>query len=209
MKKKAYIFIAIIITVLSFIIIYPRIRPSNLKTIALTVRLTDDIKYAILVDYGRHSGRNRLFVWDYEQDKVILSSPCAHGYGGGGTARHCVFSNKIGSKCSSEGKYILMSERQMYNYTDRMCFPLKGLDKGKNDNAEKRAILLHPTRIPSFPIYPFLIPVRVLKLGPWTIRPASEGCVTIPNKQYEALSKIVAASDVKHFILYVYDSSER
>ena len=72
MKRKAYIFIAIIIAILSFIVIYPRLTPGNLKTIARTVRLTDDIKYAILVDYGRHSGRNRLFVWDYEQDKVIL-----------------------------------------------------------------------------------------------------------------------------------------
>ncbi|MBR5074533.1 MAG: murein L,D-transpeptidase catalytic domain family protein [Bacteroidales bacterium] len=208
MKRKAYIFIAIIIAILSFIVIYPRLTPGNLKTIARTVRLTDDIKYAILVDYGRHSGRNRLFVWDYEQDKVILSSPCAHGYGGGSTARHCVFSNEIGSKCSSEGKYSLMSERQMYTHPDRKCFPLKGLDKGKNDNAEKRAILIHPTKLPSFPIYPFLLPVRGFMLGSWTIRPASEGCVTLPKKQYEELSIIVAESDIKHFILYVYDSSD-
>lgn len=207
MKRKAYIYLAIIIIIASFIVVYPRLRPGNLKTVAHKVRLTNDIKYAVLVDYGRHSGRNRLFVWDYEKDKVVLSSPCAHGYGGGSTARHCVFSNKIGSGCSSEGRYTLEKERQMYQFPGRRCFPVKGLDKGKNDNAGKRAILIHPARMPSFPIYPFLIPVRVINLGFWTIRPASGGCITIPGKQYEKLRKIVAASGVKHVMLYVYDSS--
>lgn len=207
MKRKAYIYLAIIIIIASFIVVYPRLRPGNLKTVAQKVRLTNDIKYAVLVDYGRHSGRNRLFVWDYEKDKVVLSSPCAHGYGGGSTARHCVFSNKIGSGCSSEGRYTLEKERQMYQFPGRRCFPVKGLDKGKNDNAGKRAILIHPARMPSFPIYPFLIPVRVINLGFSTIRPASGGCITIPGKQYEELRKIVAASGVKHVMLYVYDSS--
>lgn len=206
MKRKAYVYLVLII-IIGFIVVFPRLRPGNLKSIAQTVRLSDDIKYAILVDYGRHSGRNRLFVWDYKQNKVILSSPCAHGYGGGSTARHCVFSNQIGSHCSSEGRFTLGKERQMYQFPGRTCFPVKGLDKGKNDNAEKRAILIHPARMPSFPIYPFLIPVRVINLGFWTLRPASEGCITIPKKQYGKLRKIVSDSNPEHIMLYVYDSS--
>ena len=42
-------------------------------------------EYCLLVDYGRHSGRVRFFVWDFEKEKPVLKSLCAHGYGKGST----------------------------------------------------------------------------------------------------------------------------
>ena len=60
-------------------------------------------EYCLLVDYGRHSGRVRFFLWDFEKDKAVLKSLCAHGYGKGSTARRPVFSNEIGSFCRYSG----------------------------------------------------------------------------------------------------------
>lgn len=69
--------------------------------------------YCLLVDYGRHSGRVRFFLWDFEQDKPVLKSLCAHGYGKGSTARKPVFSNEPGSFCSSLGHYRVGKEKTM------------------------------------------------------------------------------------------------
>ena len=54
-------------------------------------------EHCLLVDYGRHSGRVRFFLWDIEKEKPVLKSLCAHGYGKGSTARRPVFSNGVGS----------------------------------------------------------------------------------------------------------------
>ena len=37
--------------------------------------------YCLLVYYGRHSGRVRFVLWDFEKEKPVLKSLCAHGYG--------------------------------------------------------------------------------------------------------------------------------
>ena len=34
--------------------------------------------YCLLVDYGRHSGRVRFFLWDFEKEKPALKCLCAH-----------------------------------------------------------------------------------------------------------------------------------
>ena len=52
-------------------------------------------EYCLLVDYGRHSGRVRFFLWDFDKGKPLLKSLCAHGYGNGSTARRPVFSNAL------------------------------------------------------------------------------------------------------------------
>ena len=69
--------------------------------------------YCLLVDYGRHSGRVRFFIWDFEMEKPVLRSLCAHGYGKGSTARRPVFSNEVGSFCSSLGHYRVGKEKTM------------------------------------------------------------------------------------------------
>lgn len=56
-------------------------------------------EYCLLVDYGRHSGRVRFFLWDFQKEKQVMKSLCAHGYGKGSTARKPVFSNEPGSFC--------------------------------------------------------------------------------------------------------------
>lgn len=70
-------------------------------------------EYCMFVDYGRHSGRVRFFLWDFNKDKPVLKSLCAHGYGKGSTARKPVFSNESGSFCSSLGHYRVGKEKTM------------------------------------------------------------------------------------------------
>ena len=156
-----------------------------------------------LVDYCRHSGRVRFFLWDFEKDKAVLKSLCAHGYGKGSTARRPVFSNEPGSFCSSLGHYRVGKEKTMSKPKGRKALVLYGQDK-TNSNALNRGILIHPVSLPNFPIYPLLIPVKVHKVLGHKIRPKSEGCITIPFRKYEEVSK-AAKSSSKPLMLWVYE----
>lgn len=159
--------------------------------------------YCMLVDYGRHSGRVRFFLWDFEKGKPVLKSLCAHGYGKGSTARRPVFSNEIGSFCSSLGHYRVGKEKTMSKPKGRKTLVLYGKDK-TNSNALQRGILIHPVSLPNFSIYPLMIPVKVHKVLGHKIRPKSEGCITIPFRKYEKVVEIVESSS-KPLMLWVYE----
>ena len=53
--------------------------------------------YAILVDYSRFSLQKRLFVYDFNQEKVILKTISGHGSGGDSTLLMADFSHVSGS----------------------------------------------------------------------------------------------------------------
>ena len=159
--------------------------------------------YCLLVDYGRHSGRVRFFIWDFEKDKPILKSLCAHGYGKGSTARKPVFSNEPGSFCSSLGHYRVGKEKTMSKPKGRKALVLYGKDK-TNSNALQRGILIHPVSLPNFSIWPLMIPVTVHTVLGHKIRPKSEGCITIPFRKYSEVVEIVKSSS-KPLMLWVYE----
>ena len=149
--------------------------------------------YCLLVDYGRHSGRVRFFLWDFEKEKPVLKSLCAHGCGKGSTARKPVFSNEPESFCSSLGHYRVGREKIMSKPKGRKALLLYGKVK-TNNNALKRGILIHPVSLPNFSIYPLMIPVKAHKILGHKIRPYSEGCITIPFRKYEKVAQIVKSS---------------
>ena len=157
----------------------------------------------LLVDYGRHSGRVRFFLWDFEKEKPVLKCLCAHGYGKGSTARKPVFSNEPGSFCSSLGHYRVGKEKTMGKPKGRKALLLYGKDK-TNSNALRRGILIHPVSLPNFSIYPLLIPVKVHKVLGHKIRPKSEGCITIPFRKYSEVVETVKSSS-KPLMLWVYE----
>ena len=159
--------------------------------------------YCLLVDYGRHSGRVRFFLWDFEKEKPVLKSLCAHGYGKGSTARRPVFSNEIGSFCSSLGHYRVGKEKTMSKPKGRKALVLYGKDK-TNSNTLQRGILIHPVSLPNFPIYPLMIPVKVHKVLGHKIRPKSEGCITIPFRKYTKVVETAKSSN-KPLMLWVYE----
>lgn len=159
--------------------------------------------YCLLVDYGRHSGRVRFFIWDFEKEKPVLKSLCAHGYGKGSTARKPVFSNETDSFCSSLGHYRVGKEKAMGKPKRRKALVLYGKDK-TNSNALQRGILIHPVSLPNFSIWPLMIPVKVYKVLGHKIRPKSEGCITIPFRKYAKVSNIVKSSS-RTVLLWVYE----
>ena len=159
--------------------------------------------YCLLVDYGRHSGRVRFFIWDFEKEKPVLKSLCAHGYGKGSTAKRPVFSNEVGSFCSSLGHYRVGKEKTMTKPKGRKALLLYGKDK-TNSNALQRGILIHAVSLPNFSIYPLMIPVKVHKILGHKIRPKSEGCITIPFRKYERVTDLVKSSS-RPLMLWVYE----
>ena len=143
-------------------------------------------EYCLLVDYGRHSGRVRFFLWDFEKETPVLKSLCAHGYGKGSTVRKPVFSNEVGSFCSSLGHYGVGKEKTMSKPKRRKALLLYGKDK-TNSNALRRGILIHPVSLPNFSIYLFLIPVKVHKILGHKIRPKGGGNCEIQQQTVDAV----------------------
>lgn len=92
-----------------------------------------------LVDMRLHSGKKRFFVYDMQQDSVILSGLMAHGNCNSGFLADAQFSNTPDCGCSSLGKYSIG-----YKYKGKFgdAFKLYGLDSS-NSNAFNRFIVLH------------------------------------------------------------------
>ena len=158
----------------------------------------------ILVDYSVHSGRTRFAVWDFNKNNALLKSICAQGCGKGENQGKNIFSNEIGSLCSSLGHYKIGKERTMNSIKGRPALNLSGLDP-TNSNAAVRGILIHPVRLPSSCIYPFAIPSEVYRVfGRAIIRPYSEGCVTIPFDKYKESVEILNENKGKPVIMWIY-----
>lgn len=90
-------------------------------------------------DFSLSSNRKRMWVFDLESKKVLFNSLVAHGKNTGEEfARH--FSNMEGSLASSIGFYITESA---YNGENGYSLKLLGMDKGYNDAALQRAVVMH------------------------------------------------------------------
>ncbi len=92
-----------------------------------------------LIDFSRPSTEERLFVIDMKQRKLLFSSVVSHGKNSGGNYATS-FSNEYGSYKSSLGFYLTESTYQGKNGYSLI---LNGLEKGINDRARERAIVMH------------------------------------------------------------------
>lgn len=97
-------------------------------------------KIAFFVDMKIHSGKNRFFVYDLENDKILDEGLVAHGCGSEtGIAGDLKFSNEPNSNATSLGRYAI---GKSYNGMFGKSYKLFGLDE-TNSNALKRAVVLH------------------------------------------------------------------
>lgn len=97
-------------------------------------------KIAFFIDMKIKSGKNRFFVYDLENNKIVDQGLVAHGSGSEtGIKGELEFSNTPNSKSTSLGKYAVGKN---YKGMFGKAYRLFGLDES-NDNAFKRAIVLH------------------------------------------------------------------
>lgn len=148
--------------------------------------------YCILVDMRIHSGKNRLFVYDLKKKKILIEGLCAHGSGGGSGPLKPVYSNEIGSNCTSLGKYKLGS-RAYSKWGIHVHYKMHGLEK-TNNNAFKRIVVLHSyTPVPAFQTYPLPL------FG------VSSGCPVIANTTMRKIDKLLKSGQ-KNILLWIYES---
>jgi hypothetical protein len=92
-----------------------------------------------IVDFSQPSVRKRLYVIDIENCVLLYNTLVAHGMKSG-KEKALSFSNKPSSHKSSLGFYVT---NQTYNGSNGYSLRLQGCEKGFNDNAAKRAIVIH------------------------------------------------------------------
>jgi hypothetical protein len=92
-----------------------------------------------IVDFSQPSTSKRLYVIDLNNQELLCNTWVAHGMKSGKTMAQ-VFSNKPSSNKSSLGFYVT---GDAYLGTNGYSLKLQGMEKGINDYAFKRAIVLH------------------------------------------------------------------
>ncbi|GAA4738439.1 murein L,D-transpeptidase catalytic domain family protein [Flavisolibacter ginsenosidimutans] len=100
--------------------------------------LNNDAVVAI-ADFSQPSSQKRLYIIDTKNYRVLFNTYVAHGRNSGLTYAER-FSNRPESLESSLGFYVT---KNTYFGKHGLSLKLEGLEKGFNDNAEARAIVLH------------------------------------------------------------------
>lgn len=92
-----------------------------------------------IIDYSKPSSKDRFYIFDIKNRTVIYKSLVAHGQNSGNLTAD-KFSNQKSSHQSSLGLFITLN-----TYIGKHGYSLRieGLEKGLNDNARKRAIVIH------------------------------------------------------------------
>jgi len=145
-------------------------------------------KIAFLVDMKIKSGKNRFFVYDLENEKIIDQGLVAHGSGSETGIKGDIlqFSNVPNSNCSSLGRYSI---EKSYTGVFGKAFRLQGLDQ-TNNNAMQRAIVLHRYKeVPDEEKEYYII--------------NSHGCPMVSELFFKRLEKVIEGSDAK-IMLYMY-----
>lgn len=137
-----------------------------------------------LIDFSRPSTDKRLFVFDMQQHKLLLSSVVSHGRNSGENYATS-FSNEYGSYKSSLGFYLTESTYQGKNGYSLI---LNGLEKGINDRARERAIVVHGAAYANPSV------VSGGRLG------RSLGCPAVPQKVSRSLIDAIKGGSV----MYIY-----
>lgn len=90
-------------------------------------------------DFSQPSNSKRMYIIDVRKFKLLVNTYVAHGKNSG--AKYASkFSNKPESLQSSLGFYIT---KKTYSGKHGLSLKLTGLEKGINDKAEKRAVVVH------------------------------------------------------------------
>ena len=92
-----------------------------------------------VIDYSKPSSQKRLWVYDLTTRELLYEELVAHGQGSGANLA-TEFSNQPDSHQTSLGLFVT---DQTYVGRNGYSLRLDGLDKGVNDRARERAIVMH------------------------------------------------------------------
>lgn len=129
-----------------------------------------------LVDFSLASTAKRLWVIDLDQNKVLFQTLVAHGRNTGEDFAE-VFSNKAESYQSSLGFYLTA---EIYKGKHGLSLKLDGLQKGLNDKARERAVVIHGAEYVSESFIK-----QNKRLG------RSQGCPAVPVEMNEKIINVI------------------
>jgi L,D-transpeptidase catalytic domain len=138
-----------------------------------------------IADFSKSSSEKRLYIIDMEHQKILFHTLVAHGRKSG-LKYATQFSNKPESNKSSLGFYLTMGT---YFGGNGYSLKLKGLEKGINDKALERAIVLHGSDYVSSSF-----------AGSNGFLGRSFGCPAVPRKQAASIINTIKNGSV----LFIY-----
>ncbi|MDO6431112.1 murein L,D-transpeptidase catalytic domain family protein [Flavitalea sp. BT771] len=143
-----------------------------------------------IIDFSKPSTQKRLFVLDMYNETLIFNSLVAHGRNSGKLLA-TRFSNRPNSYMSSLGFYLTGEPFiGQHGYSLR----LEGKEKGWNDNALHRSIIMHPADY-----------VSEDHIRQWGYLGRSEGCPAIPEDLDKSLIDIIRGGSC----LFIYSPDIR
>lgn len=160
------------------------------RKVAKQMGLSD--KYCLLVDYSLPSGTPRMFVWSFDEWRVVARTYVMHGPGMGSTDEKPVFSNKFGSNCSSLGRFAVTHEHGNRNKTG---FYIRGLDLD-NQSARGRGLMIHRSRWVDVNCWREYIPLNAK---------CCLGCYTVSSRGMDYIGKLVDG-EKKQILLWSFCS---
>jgi hypothetical protein len=129
-----------------------------------------------LIDFSLSSNVKRLWVIDLDSKTILFQSLVAHGRNTGEEFANS-FSNAPQSFKSSIGFY---ATGEVYNGKHGLSLRLEGLEKGINDNARNRGVVMHAADYVSATFIK-----NNTRLG------RSQGCPAVPNNISKAMINII------------------
>ena len=138
-----------------------------------------------LIDFTKPSTEERMYVIDMNAKQLLHKTHVSHGQNSGGNYA-TKFSNKSGSHQSSLGFYLT---EDTYLGRNGLSLVLNGLDKGINDKAKERAIVVHGAAYSN--------PSSIKSMGRLG---RSHGCPALP----EAVSKEIINTIKGGSVLFIY-----
>lgn len=143
-----------------------------------------------VVDFSQSSRKKRLYIIDVENKDVIMQTYVAHGKNSGKEYAKS-FSNKISSLKSSLGFYIT---KGTYYGEHGLSLRIEGVDRGFNDNAFKRAVVVHGASY---------LGESFVRNNPFSGR--SWGCPAVPASQ----SKEIINTIKNGTVIFIYHPSQQ
>ena len=134
-----------------------------------------------VIDYSLPSSKQRMWIFDMSREALLYNTYVAHGINSGNDIPR-YFSNDFSSKKTSLGTFIT---EDTYEGSNGYSLNLRGLEKGINDNAYNRRVIIH---------------------GAWYVEPnfikktgragRSWGCLSIAKTMAEPLINVIKNGSV-------------